>query len=220
MIVMIPLVCVSFEPYICSMRILTSVHTKGQLELSKDFVVDVAADGAEIAYLMCVNSYDAIIINDIGEVPYNKLAPVFLAITEYDSVLKVKALNSGVDACVKHPVFADEIRAELNCIKRLQSSLISNEVQIKNLVANITDKNVFIDKKKIKLRRKEYEILEHLLLSIGRIVSKEELLEHIWESGVYVLSNTVEVHVRNLRKKIGRSIIHTKHTKGYVIYSA
>ena len=85
----------------------------------------------------------------------------------------------------------------------------------------MNDRRVFVDGKEFPLRRKEDDLLEYLMLHCGRAVSKEEILEHVWESGLDTISNTVEVHIRNIRNKFeenfGTSLIKTYRGFGYEI---
>ena len=82
-------------------------------------------------------------------------------------------------------------------------------------------KCVYIGSRSIRLRRKEYEILQYLFFNINKIVSKEELLEHIWDDGLCVFSNTVEVQIRNLRLKLKKykvyNLVQTVKGFGYLI---
>ena len=99
--------------------------------------------------------------------------------------------------------------------------LLSNKeiVRFGPFTANLIDRVVKRGRTELALTRREYDVLIYLILNKGKIISKEELLEHVWNQGIYVFSNTVEVHIKRLRNKLitdsGNPIIKTVRGFGY-----
>ncbi len=109
----------------------------------------------------------------------------------------------------------------LRLIKRASGVNNKNTLRAGGLKLDLANKEVVRDEQVIKLSRKEYEVLECLMLSKGRVVSKERLLEQVWELGYETQSNTLEVHIKSLRDKADRpfnkKLIRTVYGFGYKI---
>ena len=203
--------------------------------LKKSFVVDTVTTGSEATCLSESLCYDSIVIasnlSDIGGVELcgvmrglNIVSPIILISDSFESADRVASLNSGVDVVIQKPVSVEEIKAQVNVlVRRVGKDLAHCKDIIRSgrLSLNMNYRRVFVDEKEVLLRRKEYDLLEYLMLHCGRAVSKEEILEHVWESGLDTVSNTVEVHVRNIRNKFeenfGISLIKTYRGFGYEI---
>lgn len=220
------------------MRILLIEDDKDLLEdilteVEKDYIVDVAYNGIDGTYLSQINDYDVIVVDstlpDIDGVEVCRMTrsadiktPIILLSESLEPAQKVKSLDAGADVNFQKPLNVDEFKAQIRAIARRTKSH-SNGSLIKSgkIEIDIREKQIYINKKPIFLRRKEYDLLEYLLLNKGRIVSKEEILEHVWEKGIYVFSNTVEVHIRSLRehlrKLVGKKFIRTIRGFGYKI---
>lgn len=202
-------------------------------EAEKEYTVDVAYSGTVGANLSQSNEYDVIVVKsnlpDMEGLDLCKIAreenvtsPILYVSDEFNVNKKINCLNSGVDSFISRPINKDELFAEVRALARRRSvNLAGAQIKFENLTLNTRNRTVTINENKISLRRKEYDILEYMLLHRGRFISKEELLEHIWREGLYVLSNTIEVHMRSLRKKIdgpfGRPLIVTSRGNGYII---
>lgn len=182
-------------------------------ELSRDYVVDIAHTGEDGVYLSEVNDYDVIIVSD--KLPdctgiemccltrTSKISsPIMLISEEFDHYKLLECLESGADICLPKRADPKQIHTGLDVLIRKSVSTKNLPIVIGDMSFDICSKVVSILGQEVKLRRKEYDILEYLVLRVGRIVSKEELLEHVWVKGIYVLSNTVEVHVTHLRNAI------------------
>jgi two-component system OmpR family response regulator len=131
-------------------------------------------------------------------------------------------MDCGADMVLTKPVEVRALRACLrNLIKKDHHKPGKNTLQVGDLRLNLRTRKVTRSEVEIVLRRKEYEILECLMLNAGNIVSKELLLEHAWDYGLEVMSNTLEVHIRNLRNKIdrpfGTKTIRTVRGFGYKV---
>lgn len=201
-------------------------------DVSKEYVVDVAYTGDEGAYLSEVNDYDLIMVSDglrdckatdvCSQVrKYCSNVPLLLVSDNLDSNKIFEGIDSGADACIPKTSDAFVVRKGIRTFVRKTKGIGKRCLHAGDLSYNLDTRSVTLKGKEITLRRKEFDILEYLLINKGRVVSKEELLEHIWTAGLYSLSNTVEVHIKHLRDKIekpdGIKIITTIKGFGYRI---
>jgi len=199
--------------------------------MDKHYLLDVAHDGEEGAYLSQVNDYAAIVVES-GDSTQAKLCrsvreegsqtPILVLLSKDDLPNKLVSLEYGADAVLTKPVDSQEVLAYLrNMIQRACGSGSSRQVSVGEATLDFKAKEVFRRGQRINLSRKEFAILECLMLNKGRIVSKEKLLEQAWEHGFETLSNTLEVHIKSLRDKIDRpfkkKLIKTVYGFGYKI---
>lgn len=204
-------------------------------EVEKNYLVDVAYNAAEGTYLSQVNDYDAIVVDstlsDMDGVEVCKTtrsanvdAPIVLISDEKCVSYKVRSLDAGADCLLGKPIDTTELLAEMRTLIRRKSGFGSNnEICLGRISLDVRSREVKVDDRAVVLRRKEYDVFEYLVFNKGRNVSKEELLEHVWRSGVYILSNTVEVTVKSLRDKLeeclGCRLIKTVPGFGYRLES-
>lgn len=202
-------------------------------EVEKQYVVDVAYNGVEGTYLSQVNDYDAIVVDsslpDMDGLEVCKKtrsakvdSPILFLADGGRKKYKLDSLDAGADAFLSKPVDKKEFKAKLRALlRRRDTKFVSNLVKVGVLEINFKNRVVRANGKKLDLRRREYDILEYLVVNQGRVVSKEEILEHVWHGGLNVFSNTVEVHIKNLRDKLekpfGEKLIHTVRGFGYKV---
>jgi len=202
-------------------------------EVEKNYIVDVASNGSDGAYLSQVNDYDVMVIDsdlpDIDSVEVCKMTrdadiktPILLLSGNNEPSCKAKSLDAGADVTFSKPVDVDEFMAQLRALARRNGMLCNGSmIKIGRMEIDLKKKQLYVGDKPLPLRRKEFDLLEYLLLNKGRVVSREEILEHVWDQGIYVFSNTVEVHVRSLRnrlnKYVGKKFIKTIRGFGYKI---
>lgn len=202
-------------------------------DISKDYLVDVAQNGEEGSFLAHVNDYDVVVVDGpIFDVPeyeicqnvrlVNKQAALIVLGDRIDprltTIACVACLDSGADVFLATPLMFSEINAQIRALLRKKKDFIDSYIVSKpNLELNLKSHEIKICGLAVYLRRKEYDILEYLFLNAERIISKEEILEHLWCSGLETASNTVEVHIRSLRQKIEKpfGIIFIKTVKGF-----
>ncbi len=200
----------------------------------KCYIVDTALSGYKGMYLSEINDYDVIIIDsilqDMGGVEIcrmirsaNIITPIMLISDISKYAEKVMSLDAGADVTISKPVNINEVIAQVRALVRRNgnSNNCHNMLKVGEIGLNIKRRQFFVNEEPIFLRRKEFDLLEYLMINRGKIISKEELLEHVWEKGIYIFSNTVEVHIRNIRvrfeKVVGRNIIRTSRGFGYEI---
>ena len=104
-------------------------------------------------------------------------------------------------------------------IRRKCLSPSSKEISYNGITLDLKKRKVFLDGCEVYMCRKEFDLVEYLLLNINQVVSVERILEHVWDIGLDVASNTVEVHIRRIREKLGKDVIKTRHGYGYIIES-
>ncbi len=204
-------------------------------EIEKEYIVDVAYTASDGCYMSEVNDYDVIVVdgclpNDEGTNlcknirDANISSPILYLADQENSNKRVDYFHNGANACIKKSTTTKELSAQIKALARLRHKYSgSNSIKLSegNLSVDLNLQTVMHYDKEIPLRRKEFGILEYLLLNKGRVVSKEELLDHIWEDGILVKSNSLEVHVRNLRLKLEKpfslKLINTVRGFGYKI---
>jgi DNA-binding response OmpR family regulator len=131
---------------------------------------------------------------------------------------KVSFLKDGGDDVVSYPFPIQELVERINALYRRPKSYIDTDLYIGEYFLD-RDNYLIKDKEKnIKLRRKEYELLEYLVKNKNRTVSRCELLDHVWDYRDYIGSNTIDVHIKRIRDKLDKkNLIRTVHGKGYKI---
>lgn len=198
----------------------------------KGFAVDQAYDGEEGLYLAKEETYDVIIL----DVMLPKLSGVEVckqlrASKKDTSILmltarsetedKILGLESGSDDYLTKPFVFAELIARINALLRRSYHQVTNNLLIDNLEVDPLKHVVKRDGKMIKLTPKEFAILELLLRRKSEVVTRTQVIEHVWDYNFDSLSNVVDVFMGTLRKKIDRGhktkLIHTLHGVGYMI---
>ena len=197
-------------------------------------MVDIASDGAEGAFLAKNYEYDAIVL-DYSLPKKNGLTVckevraagkrtpiIFLSATE-DVEMKIAALNEGADDYLTKPFSSEELYARLRALTRRPSNLKQPILRLDDLELDTDSHIVRRSGETIRLTRKEINLLEYFLNNQGIVLSRALLMEHVWTAESDPFSNTVEAHVRNLRKKINVSgrpdLISNIPGRGYVMQS-
>tara|TARA_B110000902_G_scaffold265034_1_gene348150 strand:- start:445 stop:1104 length:660 start_codon:yes stop_codon:yes gene_type:complete len=147
----------------------------------------------------------------------NKKLPV-LILTARDGIEnKVKGLDLGADDYLAKPFSIEELFARLRVIKRRLGTHSSSIISHNNVALDTQAHTISVNDIEQKFSRREYMILKTLLENLGRIQSKDQLETSLYEWGEEVASNTIEVHVSNIRKKLPNSFIKTVRGVGYVV---
>ena len=198
--------------------------------VNQDFEIDTAKTGQEGLNLINKNDYDLIILDlnlpDIsGEEICKKLrsdrqsTPIIILSAEQDTKNKINLLDSGADEYITKPFVFEELLARVNASLRRPKNIISPLIKIGDIEINKQKQNVTRKGEEIYLTRKEFLILEYLMSYPETIISKNELMEHIWDANINFFSKTIEMHITNLRRKIGLNkngpIIKTISGRGY-----
>ena len=202
-----------------------SAQLAGALEQA-GYVVDCAADGERADFLGHTEQYDAVVL-DLGLPKIDGLTllrrwrgaglPVpVLVLTARDSWHeKVQGIDGGADDYVAKPFRMEEVLARLRALIRRASRQIAPELQCGSLALDPRTARVTLGGTPVKLTAHEFRILSYLMHHKGRVVSQSELTEHIYAESADRDSNTVEVFVARLRRKLGAAVIETVRGLGY-----
>lgn len=193
----------------------------------ENFAVDTAADGEDGLYKARETAYDAIVLDVLlpkldgwdvlaGLRPARR-TPV-LMLTARDAVPdRVKGLDLGADDYLTKPFDLDELLARLRALIRRTSGQTQAVLRIGDLALDTAARRVELAGTEIVLTAREYGLLEYLALHRGEVVTRTALYEHLFDENDSSLSNLLDVHVSNLRKKLGRELILTRRGHGYSI---
>ena len=198
--------------------------------LKKDgYSVDSAFNGEEAMDFTAVARYDLIVLDIMMPVMDGltflqksraaKLVTPVLILTAKDEVDDVvKGLDAGADDYLVKPFDFKELLARVRTLIRRNSGSAANEIYADELKIDLSKKSVELGGQNIELTGKEYEILEFLMLNKGRILTRDQIKEHVWDFDYTGGSNIIDVLVKNIRKKLGEcEIIQTKRGLGYVV---
>jgi DNA-binding response OmpR family regulator len=131
-------------------------------------------------------------------------------------VEKVDFLNNGGDDVLTYPFPVQELLARIQSLIRRPRSYVDKNLYIGDFMLDLDSRSVYKDEKDIEIRKKEYDLFEYLVRNKERVVSRCELLDHVWDYREYVGSNTVDVHIKRLRDKLeDKKMIETVHGVGY-----
>ena len=177
------------------------------------FAVDWAPDGEEGLYMGAQFPIDLAII-DVG-LPklngielvtklrlQNKNFPILILTARDNWEDKVQGLEAGADDYLVKPYHLAELLARLNALQRRVSGMSHPRINSGPLALDTTLKRLFLDEKAIDLTAYEYRLVEYFMLNPGKILSKSELTDHIYDDGAEHDSNVIEVFIRRLRKKL------------------
>ena len=196
------------------------------------YSVDSVLDGEEALDYLEYSEYDLVILDIMmpkvdGFEVIKKLRDKgnhtsVLMLTARDSADdKVKGLDLGADDYIVKPFDFNELMARIRAVVRRKYGNSSNKLVIGDLILDTSEKSVTRAGKQIELTGKEYEVLEYLMQSKNRILSRDQIKEHVWDFDYEGDSNIIDVLIKNIRKKIdiedGKQIIYTKRGLGYVI---
>ena len=196
------------------------------------YSIDSVLDGEEALDYLEYGEYDLVILDIMmpkvdGFEVIKKLRnkgnhTSILMLTARDSADdKVKGLDLGADDYIVKPFDFNELMARIRAVVRRKYGNSSNKLVIGDLILDTSEKSVTRAGKQIELTGKEYEVLEYLMQSKNRILSREQIKEHVWDFDYEGDSNIIDVLIKNIRKKIdveaGKQIIYTKRGLGYVI---
>ena len=193
------------------------------------YSVDSAFNGEEAMDFTAVAHYDLIVLDIMMPVMdgltflqksrTKKLATPVLMLTAKDEIDDiVKGLDVGADDYLVKPFDFKELLARVRTLIRRNSGSAANEICAGELKIDLSKKSVEFGGQNIELTGKEYEILEFLMLNKGRILTRDQIKEHVWDFDYMGSSNIIDVLVKNIRKKFGEcEVIQTKRGLGYVI---
>jgi len=190
------------------------------------YVVDCAADGERGDFLAQTERYDAILL-DLGLPKIDGLTllrrwrdggvevPVLILTARGSWHEKVQGIDGGADDYVAKPFRMEEVLARLRALIRRASGHVTTELRCGALALDPRAAKVTVNGAPVKLTSHEFRVLSYLMHHRGRLVSQSELTDHIYAEGTDRDSNTVEVFIGRLRRKLGVPYIETVRGMGY-----
>ena len=196
------------------------------------FAVELANDGNDGFYLATTQSYDAIILDIMlpGRDGLSILkslrakgnnVPVIVATARGELDERLEGLNLGADDYLTKPFFIDELVARLQALHRRSTGSQLSMRQVEDLVLNLSMHEVKRGDREIELTSREFNLLEYLMRSPGRVYTRTQILEHVWGYDFDPNTNIVDVCLQRLRKKVEEEgegkLIETVRGVGYRI---
>ncbi len=194
------------------------------------YAVDTAVDGEEGHFLGDTEPYDAVIL-DLGLPQMDGISvlekwrrddhkmPVLILTARDRWSDKVAGMDAGADDYVAKPFHMEEILARVRALLRRSAGHAKNEIEAGPLRLDTRTSRVTVDGDPVKLTSHEYRLLAYLMHHQGRVVSRTELVEHLYDQDFDRDSNTIEVFVGRLRKKLPTDLIETVRGLGYCLES-
>jgi len=202
------------------------------LRESAGYAVDIAPDGQEGLFMAESNEYDAILLDlMLPEMDGMQLlsrirkagqrTPVLVVTARDDKESVVSLLNAGADDYLTKPFDLGELLARTKALIRRGKGLPSPVLSIADLELNTVSRSVQRGGRPVVLTAMEYRVLEYLLHRPRAVVSKTELLEHLYDYNWEKFSNVIEVYISGLRRKLdngsSKQLIHTIRGQGYIL---
>lgn len=195
----------------------------------RGYAVDFALDGEEGERLARLNGYDAILLDIMlpkrdGLTVCKNLrglhisTPILFLTAKDQTQEKVEGLDIGADDYLVKPFSFDELHARIRSVLRRPPLTHTNILSLDELELDTQAQKVTINKKDIELTLREYGLLEYFLRNRGKVIARQDILDHVWDQFFDSFSNVVDVHVKNLRKKLPSFYakrIQTVWGKGY-----
>jgi len=196
------------------------------------YAVDVVGDGDEAGYKLSINDYDAVILDVMipgrdgfqvcRDLRSAGIAVPVIMLTARDTVQdRVTGLDSGADDYLIKPFAVTELLARLRALLRRGRVVRPATITIANLVLDTGAQRATRGGRALALTTKEYALLEYLAREAGRVVSRAEIAEHVWDENFDPLTNLIDVHINRLRRKVDNDfsskLIHTRRGAGYML---
>jgi len=211
---------------------LANVIAKGLRENS--YAVDAVQDGESGLYQASINDYDVIVLDvllpkrDGYEVcrelrARGNTTPILMLTARAAIDDRITGFDAGADDYLTKPFSFRELLARIHALLRRDSHLRPNVFEIGDLVVDSISHRVSRANRDVQLTAKEYALLEYLARRAGQLVSRAEIAAHVWDDTFDPFSNTIEVYINRLRKKIdgkhSRKLLHTRRGEGYILES-
>jgi two-component system OmpR family response regulator/two-component system response regulator QseB len=192
------------------------------------FQVDWVRDGEAAERELRAQSYEAAVL-DLGlprkdgldvlaAIRRSGVAVPVLVLTARDAVPdRIRGLNIGADDYVVKPVDLHELAARLRALVRRSHGRPQERLSAQNVVLEPAARSVHKAGTPVSLSTREFDLLQALMLHAGQVLSREQLEQHLYSWGQEVESNAVEVHIHNLRRKLGAGLIQTVRGVGYIL---
>jgi two-component system OmpR family response regulator len=201
-------------------------ETLSKLLVEADYQADVAENMGDAKYYLDIRNYDLVLLNWLDKKQSIDLIPSIKKDTHKTSVIvlserldkesEIYALKGGADDFIRKPIDTDILLVRIEAKLRFG---VSNIIEIEELIINPEEEKIIYQGEEIELKGKPFEVLTHLAMNKDQIVSKEQLLDAIWEEPELVTPNVIEVAINQIRQKmdkpLGITTIETVRRRGY-----
>jgi len=192
------------------------------------FQVDWVRDGVAAEREMLTQVHEVVILDmglprqdglvSLQKIRQKKIRIPVLILTAQDAVsYRIEGLDAGADDYLVKPVDLLELAARLRALVRRSHGEIQSTVTVKDVKLNSTTRVVELKAKPVELSVREFDLLFTFMMHAGQVLTRDQLEKHLYSWGTEVSSNTVEVHVYHLRRKLGNDVIQTIRGVGYVM---
>lgn len=182
------------------------------VEIARKFVPDVI-----LLDIMMPKQDGVETCRQLREMPELENAFIIFLTARSEEYSEVAAFDAGADDYITKPIKPRALMSRISAYFRrdVQKKTVTNQITIGDLIIDRTSYTIILDGKEINLPKKEFELLYFLAQNPNKVYGRDELLQNIWGSDVYVLARTVDVHIRKVREKIGDDYITTVKGVGY-----
>ena len=191
------------------------------------YAVDTADNGNDGLFNAEGTDYDAVVLDVmlpgmdgweiLTRLRQTKKTPVLMLTARDQSRDRVRGLDTGADDYVVKPFDLAELFARLRALIRRSADQTTNVIEIGDVKIDTAARHVFLKDQPVELTAREYSLVEFLVLHRGKVVTRTQLYEHLFDENESSLSNLLDVHVSNARKKLGAEFIVTRRGHGYCI---
>ena len=191
------------------------------------YAVDTADNGEDGLFNAEGTDYDAIVLDVmlpsidgwevLKQLRKTKQTPVLMLTARDQSRDRVRGLDTGADDYVVKPFDLAEIFARLRALIRRSANKTSNTIEIGEVTVDTATRQVCLKGKPVELTAREYSLTAFLAIHRGEVVTRTQLYEHLFDENESSMSNLLDVHVSNVRKKLGAEFITTRRGHGYCI---
>jgi len=193
-----------------------------------EYTIDTADDGEQALDLFFSNQYNLIVLDlNLPKIDgldvlteirnENKVIPVLILSARSEVSDKITGLDMGANDYLAKPFHFDELEARVRALLRRDFKTADTIIESESIRLDTALKKVFCNGNEVQLTKKEYGIIECLMINKGKVISVNELTESVWESDADMYSNAVKVHINAMRKKLPVDIIKNAKGQGYYV---
>lgn len=198
---------------------------------AEDMVVDTCLNGEEALETLSHSTYDVVVmdimmpvmdgITALKKIREREITTPILLLTAKDTVQdKVNGLNAGADDYLAKPFEFEELIARIYALGRRSAGAVSNDLVVGPVTINVASRTVKVNGVDVTLTQKEFNLLYFLASNENIVVSRQQILDYVWDYDYAPASNLIDVYIKDLRKKIDASsddkLIQTVRGVGYV----
>jgi len=203
------------------------LRSLAQAMREEGYAVDTANNGEDGLFNAESYDYDTIVLDVmlpkldgweiLKRLRKTKKTPVLMLTARDQTRDRVRGLDTGADDYMVKPFDLPELFARLRALIRRSADKTTNVIEIGDVKIDTAARNVLLKERLVELTAREYVLVEFLALHRGEVITRTQLYEHLFDENDSTLSNLLDVHVSNVRKKLGHDFIVTRRGHGYCI---